>query len=126
MTHWVGLWGNLQTKSNSWRTKTKTKEAISTGTGPSIHSIKGTATQRTLLPTKAKVNPLSNMVCVYPPDKNSPYAFIRKLASIRNPIDIELNRKLITKQIDVDPYFKTNVLSDLEPKNPLLKRWLAL
>ncbi|KAK2361351.1 hypothetical protein QL285_086512 [Trifolium repens] len=39
---------------------------------------------------------------------------------------IELHKKLINKQIDAEPYFKRKIISDFEPKNSLVKRWLAL
>jgi hypothetical protein len=74
------------------------------------------------------MNPRSNMACVCPgDDENSPpEAFIRKLASIRYPTDIELHKKLSSKRSDADPNLRAKIPPDCNPKIGLFKRWLAV
>lgn len=113
-------------KSRSRRPQTNAKEETTTGTGPNIQNKRGNVIQSTLSPTKANVNPLSNMVSVWLGFiENSPNAFTKKLASIKKPSAIELHKKLATKKIVADPYFSTIVFPVCDPKKALVKRLLT-
>ncbi|KAL6132939.1 hypothetical protein ACLB2K_065176 [Fragaria x ananassa] len=49
------------------------------------------------------------------------------MASIINPVAMELHRELNSKRKEAKPYFRAKILPDLTPKNAVLTmRWLAL
>lgn len=113
-------------KSRSRRPQTNAIEETTTGTGPSIQNKRGNVIQSTLSPTKANVNPLSNMVSVCVGFiENSPKALTKKLASIKKPSAIELHKKLATKKIVADPYFNTIVFPVCDPKKALVNKLLT-
>ena len=116
---------NFPEKSNSYINQTSAIEDKATSAGPSSHNNKGKVMHRSRLPIKANMNPRSNTICVCSGDENSGAAFIKKLASIRYPMDIELHKKLSNKRSDAEPNFTANIPPDCKPKIGLSKRWLV-